>query len=57
MPVIYFSKRERIIKKMNRIRQWMRWKGKKTVELEKTISMPSNTLYGDNETNHLAKKN
>lgn len=28
MPVIYFSKRERI-KKMNRIRQWMRWKGKK----------------------------
>lgn len=29
---------------MNRIRQWMSWKGKKTAELENTISMPSNTL-------------
>ena len=32
-------------------------KEKKTVELENTISVPSNTLYGDNEANHLAKKN
>lgn len=43
---------------MNRIRQWNEMKrGKKTAELENTISMPSDTLFGDNEVNNLAKKN
>lgn len=56
MPVIYFSKRERI-KKNEQNKAVDEMEREKPVELENTISMPSNTLYGDNEANHLAKKN
>lgn len=57
MPAIYFSKRKRIKKiEQNKAVDEMK-REKKPAELENTISMPSDTLFGDNEANNLAKKN